>query len=133
MSRFKWLSRDAIEIIHREQIAEHGGLTGLRNENALEAALARPQHKYAYAEEDVIVLAAAYLYGIARSHPFTDGNKRTAFLATFAFLIINGYLIETDQATVVAFVLTVAAGEIDEEGCAQFLRDHTVSYPKKDL
>lgn len=126
MSDFKWLSRPAIEIIHDEQIAEHGGLPGLKDENALEAALARPLHKRAYGENDIFVLAAAYLYGLARNHPFSDGNKRIAYLAAFTFLLINGHMIEATQAEVVAFVLSVAAGEIDEEGATRFLRDHCV-------
>jgi death on curing protein len=125
----KWLSRPAIEIIHCEQLAEHGGLPGIRDENALEAALARPLHKNNYGEEDLFCLAAAYLCGFARGHAFADGNKRTAYLAAFTFLLINGYLIEATQAEIVAFVLAVAAGEIDEEGATGFLRDHTVRYP----
>lgn len=127
MSGPKWLSRDAVQAMHREQLAEHGGLPGIKDENALEAALARPLHKAAYGETDVMALAAAYLYGIVRNHPFSDGNKRTGFLAAFTFLYINGFLIDTDQASAVAFVLAVAAGEIDEEGATRFLRDHTVT------
>lgn len=129
MKAVKWLSRQAIEIIHAEQLAEHGGLPGLKDENALEAALARPLHKHAYGEEDIFVLAAAYLYGLARNHPFSDGNKRTAYLAAFTFLLINGYLIEARQAEIIEFVLAVAAGEIDEDGATRFLRDVTVPYP----
>lgn len=115
--------------MHHEQLLEHGSLPGLKDENALEAALARPQHKAAYGEEDVIVLAAAYLYGIVRNHPFSDGNKRTGFLAAFTFLVLNGFLIEAEQAQVIELVLGVAAGEIDEEGAARFLRDFTVPHP----
>ena len=129
MTAIKWLSRHAIEIIHREQLAEHGGLQGLKDENALEAALARPLHKNAYGEEDIFVLAAAYLYGLARNHPFSDGNKRIAYLAAFTFMLLNGYLIEATQAEVIEFVLAVAAGEIDEDGATRFLRDHTIPYP----
>ncbi|WP_105385803.1 type II toxin-antitoxin system death-on-curing family toxin [Neorhizobium alkalisoli] len=129
MKVIKWLSRQAIEIIHQEQLAEHGGLPGLEDENALEAALARPLHKHAYGEDDVFLLAAAYLYGFARNHPFSDGNKRTAYLAAFTFLLINGYLIEARQAEVIEFVLAVAAGEIDKEGATRFLRDHAIPYP----
>lgn len=127
MSGPKWLSRKAVEAIHREQLAGQGGLPGLKDKYALEAALARPLHKAADGESDVLALAAAYLYGIVRNHPFSDGNKRTGFLAAFTFLYINGLLIDADQASVVAFVLAVAAGEIDEEGATRFLRDHTVS------
>ena len=126
MKRIKWLSRTSIEIIHREQLAEHGGLQGLKDENALEAALARPLHKAAYGEEDALRLASAYLYGIARNHPFSDGNKRTAFLAAYTFLFINGHEIHAEQADVIAFVLDVAAGNIDEDGVYLFLRDHVV-------
>lgn len=129
MTVTKWLSRPAIEIIHREQLAEHGGLQGLKDENALEAALARPLNKTVYGEHDIFALAAAYLYGLARNHPFSDGNKRTVYLAAFTFLLLNGYLIEATQGEVVEFVLSVAAGEIDEEGATRFLRDHTVPYP----
>jgi len=129
VTAIKWLSRQAIDIIHSEQIAEHGGLSGITDENALEAALARPLHKHAYGEDDLCGLAAAYLHGLARNHPFADGNKRTAYLAAFTFLVINGHLVEATQAEVIEFVLAVAAGEIDEEGAARFLRDHTVPYP----
>lgn len=126
MSKTRWLSRQAVEIIHGEQLAEHGGLAGLKEENALEAALARPLNKAAYGEEDLMALAAAYLYGIVRNHPFSDGNKRTGFLAAYTFLVINGYVVEASQADVIAFVLAVAAGEIDDDGATRFLKDHTV-------
>ena len=126
MTQFKWLSRAAIEIMHQEQILEQGGLPELKDDNALEAALALPQHKAAYGENNVFATAAAYLYGLARNHSFSDGNKRTAFLAAYTFLFINGYSVEVEQAEVVAFVLGVAAGEIDEEGATRFLKDHTM-------
>ncbi len=126
MKEIKWLSRASIEIVQREQLAEHGGLPGLKDENALEAALARPLHKAAYGEDDPLKLAAAYLYGIARNQSFSDGNKRTAFLAAYAFLFINGHEIISEQADVIAFVLDVAAGNIDEDGAYLFLKDHVV-------
>ncbi len=126
MSEIHWLSREAIEQFHEEQIAEHGGLRGLRDENALEAALARPLNRAAYGETELHRLAAAYLFGIARNHPFVDGKKRTGFLAAFVFLYLNGRMIEAEQATIVAFVLEVAAGSIDEEGATRFFVDHTV-------
>ncbi len=121
-----FLDREAVDIFHAEQLAEHGGLPGLKDENALEAALARPLNKLAYGNPSLFELAAAYLYGIVRNHPYSDGNKRTGFLAAFTFLYLNGYLIEAEQAVVVAFVLSVAAGEIDEEGATRFLEDHCV-------
>ena len=83
MTNINWLSREAIEIMHEEQLREHGGLGGPKDENALEAAIARPLNKVAYGTPDLFELAAAYLYGIVRNHPFSDGNKRTGFLAAF--------------------------------------------------
>lgn len=126
MTEWQWLSREAIEIVHEEQLREHGGLTGLKDENGLEAALARPMSKAHYGEPDVFELAEAYIFGIVRNHPFSDGNKRTGFLAAYMFLRIHGYAVESSQAKIIAFVLGVAAGEIDEEGAARFLRDHSV-------
>ena len=126
MSRYRWLTREAIEIIHQEQLDEHGGLPGIKDENALESALARPLNKAAYGETDIHVLAAAYLYGFVKNHPFSDGNKRTGYLAAFTFLYINGWLIEARQTDIIEFLLEVAAGEIDEDGATRFLRDFTV-------
>ncbi|WP_454848939.1 type II toxin-antitoxin system death-on-curing family toxin [Rhizobium binxianense] len=126
MTTLKWLSREAVEKMHHEQIAEHGGMPGLRDENALETGLARPLNKAAYGETDIFVLAAAYLHGIVRNHPFVDGNKRTGYLAAFTFLYLNRYLIDADNAQIITFVLAVAAGEIDEEGATRFLRDFSV-------
>lgn len=121
-----WLTREAVDHMHLEQLQEHGGLAGLKDENALEAALARPMNKAAYGEPDIFELAAAYLYGIVRNHPYSDGNKRTGFLAAFSFLYLNGFLIEAEQSEIIEFVLSVAAGEIDEEGATRFLRDFSV-------
>ncbi|MBY3236592.1 type II toxin-antitoxin system death-on-curing family toxin [Rhizobium laguerreae] len=126
MMRLKWLSRQAIENMHDEQIAEHGGLPGLRDANALETSLARPLNKAAYGETDIFILAAAYLYAIVKNHAFVDGNKRTGYLAAFTFLYINRYVINAENAQVIAFVLDVAAGEIDEEGATRFLRDFCI-------
>ncbi|MGO7369795.1 type II toxin-antitoxin system death-on-curing family toxin [Rhizobium ruizarguesonis] len=126
MIQLTWLSRQAIENMHDEQIAEHGGLPGLPDANALETSLARPLNKAAYGETDIFILAAAYLYAIVRNHPFVDGNKRTGYLAAFTFLYINRYVINADNAQVIAFVLEVAAGEIDEEGATRFLRDFSI-------
>ena len=125
MTEWKWLTREAIEIIHREQLREHGGLIGIKDENALEAAIARPQHKAAYENPDVYELAAAYLFGIARNHPFSDGNKRTAFLAAYTFLAIHSQRFTANQGEVIEFVLEVAAGQVNESGIAKFLGDHT--------
>ena len=126
MSEWKWLSRQAIEIIHREQLLEHGGLPGLKDENALEAALARPKHKAAYGEPNLFELAAAYVFGIARNHPFADGNKRTSFLSAYVFLRIHGFQIEAEQGQIIAFMQEVAAGNVDETGIAAFLKDFSI-------
>lgn len=120
----RFLSRAAVDLMHKEQLAEHGGLNGIKDENALEAALARPLNKASYETPTVYELAAAYLYGIVRNHPYSDGNKRTGFLAAFTFLYINGFVVEASQAIIIEFVLGVAAGEISEENAARFFADH---------
>lgn len=125
MTNWKWLSREAIEIVHEEQLREHGGLPGIKDENAFEAALARPINKDAYEQADIFQLAAAYLFGLTRNHPFSDGNKRTGWIAAYAFLRLHGYQITASNVEAVVFVLSVAAGEINEEGIASFLRDHS--------
>ena len=92
----------------------------------LESALARPLQKQAYGEPDLCELAAAYLFGIAKNHPFVDGNKRTAFAAADLFLYFNGLSVEAEQEEIIQFVLMVAAGDIDEKGATAFFRDHVV-------
>ena len=125
MSEPLWLSRQAIEIIHDEQLAEHGGAGGLRDSGLLESALARPQNLFAYGEGDLCALAAAYAAGIVRNHPFVDGNKRTGFLAAYAFLDVNGLELTAPDAEAVVMTLDLASGEIPEEGYAAWLRDRT--------
>ncbi|PDT11594.1 type II toxin-antitoxin system death-on-curing family toxin [Rhizobium sp. M1] len=123
---FKFLTRPLVETLQKMQIERFGGLTGLRDEDALESALGRPMHNAHYGCDDAIELAAAYLFGLARNHAFVDGNKRIAIVTAGVFLLENGYEIETTDANLYAFVLAVAAGEIDEEGAARFLRDFSV-------
>ncbi|MGK6312822.1 type II toxin-antitoxin system death-on-curing family toxin [Neorhizobium sp. DT-125] len=124
--RFNFLSRAVVEHLHRRQIERFGGSYGVRDEGALESALMRPVNKASYGCDDVIELAAAYLFGLAMNHAFIDGNKRIAIVAAGIFLMDNGYIIETDESILYKFVLGVAAGEIDEDGATRFLRDHTV-------
>lgn len=112
--------------IHDEQLRQHGGAAGVRDIGMLESALARPQQKNAYGDPDLCELAAAYLFGIVKNHPFIDGNKRTGFAAADIFLALHNLSLEALQEEVVALVLGVAAGEIDEAGAAAFLRDHVV-------
>lgn len=121
-----FLHRDVVETLHRMQIDRFGGAYGLRDEGALESALARPINKAAYGEDDIATLAAAYIFGLAKNHAFIDGNKRIAIVAAGLFLDLNGRRIETSDAHLYNFVIGVAAGEIDEDGAARFLRDFTV-------
>jgi len=118
-------SREFVEAMHAEQLRLHGGAAGVRDEGMLESALARPLQKQAYGEPDLCELAAAYLFGIVKNHPFVDGNKRTGFAAADLFLYFNGLSIEAEQEDIIQFVLMVAASEIDEAGAADFFRDHT--------
>src|SRR5690606_31724565 len=120
----KWqlLSRRVIEAIHSEQLLRHGGASGLREEQDLESALARPRNQSLYASPDHAEIAAAYIFGLGRNHPFVDGNKRTAVVASLTFLLINGYMLTADDGTLYSFTMGVASGEIDEAGAAAFFR-----------
>jgi death-on-curing protein len=125
MTQFHTL--DFILAIHAEQLRLHGGAAGVRDEGMLDSALNRPLQKQAYGDPDLCELAAAYLFGIAKNHPFVDGNKRTALAAADIFLYLNGFELQAGDEDLIQFVLMVAAGEIDEEGAAAFFRDHTVA------
>jgi death-on-curing protein len=120
-----WLSRDLILAIHDEQLAEHGGPTGLRDAGLLDSALARPLNRAGYAEPDVSELAAVYALAIARKHPFVDGNKRTAFVALELFLRLNGRLFTATDAQAVVMTLAMAAGEVDDAEFTAWVRLHT--------
>lgn len=117
-------SREFIEALHTEQLRLHGGAPGMRDPGLLESPLGRPLQKEAYGEPDICDLAAAYLFGIVKNHPFVDGNKRTGFAAADLFLYFNGSTVEASSEEVIQLVLMVAAGEIDETGAAAFFRDH---------
>jgi death-on-curing protein len=120
-----WLDRLVVEAIHFDQLRLHGGLPGLRDENALESALARPQNRAAYgSDSDLAALAAAYGYGLATSHPFNDGNKRVSFLAMYVFLDLNGLELEAEEPEVVDLMVAVAAGRMNEAELAGWLRRH---------
>lgn len=125
MTTPKWLLRSVVDAMHDAQIAEHGGAAGIRDEGMLESALNRPINKFNYGDSDICNLAAAYAAGIARNHPFVDGNKRTAFLSAFVFLRINGVRMTASEAAATRFTLALAAGELDEIGYAAWLRDNT--------
>ena len=121
-----WLNRVAIDAIHNEQVREHGGLPGLRDENALESALARPKQKWhCHNDADVATLAAAYGVGLAKIHPYRDGNKRIGFLALATFLGLNGYELQATDADVVTEIVALAAGEVSEAQLAEWVRGHS--------
>ena len=125
MSTWRWVDRQALVLLHDESLAEHGGAPGLRDPGLLESALSRPLNLAAYGSPDVFELAAAYGVGLAKNHPFVDGNKRAAFLALGLFLALNGHRLAATQAQATLTMLAVAAGELTEPALAQWLREHT--------
>ena len=120
----EWLLRVSVLAMHERQLAEHGGGEGIRDSGLLDSALQRPINKFAYGEPDLFDLAAAYAYGIARNHPFVDGNKRTALVSCRTFLLINGYELAATREEKYEIFLALAAGELDEDGLASWLREH---------
>ena len=124
MAQIVWLLEETVIAIHQRQISEHGGSEGLRDEGLLASALARPQNVLAYAQPppDLAVLAAAYAYGIARNHPFVDGNKRTALVAARTFLLLNGVNLEANQDEKYLTFLQLAQGSLPEEQLAEWIR-----------
>ena len=120
----RWISKRALLLLHDESLAQHGGASGIRDDGLLESALARPQNLLAYGSPDIVELAASYAYGLAKNHPFVDGNKRAAFLATGLFLALNGQRLVVAQAEATVMVLDLAAGEITEAAFADWLRAH---------
>jgi death on curing protein len=125
-----WLDADVALAIHDRQLAEHGGGTGVRARDMLESALARPQNQWHYGEDDPCALAAAYAFGVARNHPFVDGNKRTAWVLARLFLALNGVTIAFAPEDAINTVLALAAGELSEEELADWFRTHIL--PQKD-
>lgn len=122
----QWLSRVVLDAVHTDQLREHGGLPGVRDENALESALARPIQKWHYAERiDIPSLAAAYAFGLVRNHPYRDGNKRIGFLAMVIFLEINRYVFDATDAEVVSAIVRLAAGETSEDALSDWVREHS--------
>ena len=125
MNQPVWVLRSVIDVIHELQLAEHGGAPGVRDENLLASALARPVNAYAFGERDLCVLAASYAFGIVRNHPFVDGNKRTAFLAAYVFLNINGCQLFASEMDATTAVLDLAESESSEAEFATWLRSNT--------
>ena len=121
-----WLSRLVVDAIHGDQLREHGGLSGVRDENALESALARPQQTWHYgADTDVPRLAAAYAFGLVKNHPYRDGNKRIGFLAMVTFLGVNGHTFDATDTDVVTQFVSLAAGRVSEDEVADWIRSHS--------
>ncbi len=118
-----WIDPAVVLAVHEEQLAEHGGAAGVRDAGLLESALARPRNLAHYGEPDVCELAAAYAFGLARNHPFIDGNKRSAFVATELFLLLNGWRLVASDADCVLVMLSLAAGDIDEAPFSAWLRE----------
>ena len=121
MTEPTWVLRSVIDAVHDMQLAEHGGATGIRDKGLLDSALARPKNMFAYGEADLCALAATYAAGIAHNHPYVDGNKRTAFLAAYIFLQINGLELKASEIDATSTMVALAAGEINKEAFADWL------------
>ena len=124
MSAWVGLNAAVLRAVHDEQLLEHGGAAGVRDDGLFESALARPEHLAHYGTPDLAELAAAYGYGLARNHPFIDGNKRTAFVAVELFLELNGASLVADDASCVLTMLALASGTLDEAAFASWVRTH---------
>lgn len=122
-----WVRQDVVLALHDEQIAEHGGISGVRDQGLVESALGRPQNLAAYGEPDAAALAAAYAFGLAKNHPFADGNKRTAAVTALVFLMINDINFVIGEPELVVMTLGLAAGDLTEDEVAQWFRDHIVA------
>ena len=126
-----WLEVEILIDLHAEQLALFGGPDGIRDQGLLESALGRPVNKFSYGETDLAALAAAYAFGIARNHPFVDGNKRTSLLALYTFLGVNEVDFVVPEAEAAAMILALAAGEVDEAGLTRWIRDNWPAEPPK--
>jgi len=121
--KWRWIRLHEADAMHAQQIAEHGGLSGMRDKGLFESAMARPENLAAYGNPDVCDLAAAYAFGLARNHPFVDGNKRTAFVVSAAFMLLNGQDPTATEIEVVETFLKLAAGEMLESDLANWFRE----------
>jgi death-on-curing protein len=127
LSEPKWLGRLVIDAIHHDMITTHGGLSGVRDERLLESALARPRQVFTYgAGIDIAALGAAYACGLARNHPYHDGNKRVAFMAMAVFSEMNGYELVAEETEIVEAMLGLADGMLEEESLAEWLRGRLI-------
>jgi death-on-curing protein len=124
VSQPEWLSPAVILAIHDEMLSVHGGLDGLRDSGTLESALSRPRNLFEYGTADIFELAAAYISGVVRNHPFADGNKRTGFVAGYVFLAINGQELNAAEHDVVVTIFALAAGELSDRELALWLEQN---------
>lgn len=121
-----------VDAIHTDMLLTHGGMPGLRDENGLESALARPRQRLSYdPETDLAALAAAYGHGLARNHPYNDGNKRVAFVVMAVFLRLNGYELLASETDVVTTIVALASGELEEETLANWIRGNSTALERK--
>jgi len=124
-----WLDRAILEALHDDQIGEHGGIPGIRDEGLLESVVGRPQQKWHYEpESDLPSLASAYAFGIAKNHPFLDGNKRTALVAAYTFLALNDFELEAPEPETVGVILGIADGSVSQDELAAWIRSHIVPW-----
>lgn len=126
MSQFRWIDKQLLVTLHDESLALHGGASGIRDEGLLDSALNRAVNLVMYGSPDFAELAAAYGVGLAKNHAFVDGNKRAAFLSIGLFLGLNGYKLKATQVDATLTMLAVAAGEIDEQAFAVWIRKNAV-------
>jgi death-on-curing protein len=123
-----WVLKQTVLVFHLEQLAEHGGSDGLRDEGLLESALAKPKNKFAYQPEITLAaLAASYAFGIARNHPFVDGNKRAALVTAETFLELNGYIVEASKEAKYLNFIRLADGSLTEVQLAKWYAEHLIS------
>jgi death-on-curing protein len=125
VKQWHWLEADELVAIHAELVAEFGGAPGLRDRGLVESAAARPKHLASYGQPTVFELAAAYAFGLARNHPFVDGNKRIALVAAFTFLELHGWNVSAEEPAAVLVFLDLAAGEVEEQQLAMWLRENS--------
>jgi death-on-curing protein len=126
MQEPEWVSKAVVLALHEEQLAEHGGSPGLRDEGLLESALGKPQNLLSNGQPDLADLAAAYAVGLAKNHAFVDGNKRVSNVVTLTFLLLNGYDLKTDDTEQVRVWLAIADGTMSEKRVADWIREHMV-------
>ncbi|MDT9233963.1 MULTISPECIES: type II toxin-antitoxin system death-on-curing family toxin [Limnospira] len=126
MNQPLWISEEIVRFIHQDQIQQHGGCLGIRDENLLSASLARPQHLFAYSQCNLFDMAAAYGYSLTKNHPFIDGNKRTAFAVMATFLLVNGYLLNVPETEVVTIMERLSTDQKTQQSLAEWLAHNSI-------